>query len=70
MPHRANSSLVAREGDVNPDLLSQVEDIRRSVRQQGFAAFRGDALGGFSALSAHIFDHEGDLVRPENLGSE
>ena len=62
LPARATQSLIEAEGRVNPDLLARAELIRDEVREQGYAASRGDLFRGFSALAAPVFDHEGSLA--------
>ncbi len=62
MPARATQALIDAEGKVNPDLLARTRAIRDEVREQGYAASRGDLFRGFSGLSAPLFDHEGGLA--------
>ena len=62
MPNRDTDDLVAREGQVAPDLLARRDAIVAKVKQSGFAVSEGHLFRGFSAVAAPIFDHTGTLA--------
>jgi DNA-binding IclR family transcriptional regulator len=62
MAKRDTDALVAREGQLVPDLLARREKIATKVRKDGFAISEGRLFRGFSAVAAPIFDHTAALA--------
>ena len=67
MPKRDTEPLVAREGEVAPDLLARKDAIVAQVRKDGFAISAGHLFRGFSAIAAPVFDHTGAIAGSVSL---
>lgn len=62
LPEAQTRPYIAEESRRNPALAKDFPKILAETRKHGLARVEGDFLPGVAALSAPVFDHQGDLA--------
>lgn len=62
MPAEATEALIAEETRENPDFARGYEKVLEETRKTGLGRVDGDMLPGIAALSAPVFDHQGEVA--------
>ena len=62
LPEAQTRAYIEEESRLNPSLARDFPKILAETRKHGLARVEGDLLPGVAALSAPVFDHQGDLA--------
>ncbi|MCZ6859922.1 MAG: hypothetical protein O7I42_06550 [Alphaproteobacteria bacterium] len=62
MPEAQTRSYIAEETRRNPTLAEGFDEILAETHAHGLARVEGDLLPGVAALSAPVFDHQGEIA--------
>jgi len=62
LPREITAPLLQRERKRNPTSATQIAAIVEQIKRQGYAASKDATVPGISAISAPIFNHDGQLV--------
>lgn len=62
LPPAATEALIAAETQENPALADGYDEILAETRASGLGQVDGDLLPGIAALSAPVFDHQGEVA--------
>ncbi|MEQ9812189.1 MAG: IclR family transcriptional regulator [Azospirillaceae bacterium] len=62
LPEREWRDIAGQEGILRPAALGKVDEVRETVRRARIASSDSEVNEGFAALSAPIFDHDGQLL--------